>query len=134
MPLHLFVVHFPVALFVVAAVTDAFGAATENLAIRRGAGALLILGGVLTLLAFLTGQDALQAVIERFPIGSTRLEAHTQWGAVGTWVLGGLALLRALWRDRLDGPYGWVNLAAALLAGAVVIGITLSGSAISHGR
>lgn len=88
-------------------------------------GALLMLGGALALLAFFTGQGALDSVLERFPAGSPRIEAHTQWGAVGTWVLGGLALLRAMWRERLEGPYGWANLAAALVAAMVVIGITL---------
>ena len=132
MPFHLFVAHFPVVLFLVGAGADIVGAATQSGATRRTAGALLIWAGVMTLLAFLTGQGALQAVLEQFPAGSPRIEAHTQWGAVGTWVLGGLALLRALWRDRLDGVYGWANLAGALLAGVIVVGITLSGSAISH--
>lgn len=88
----------------------------------------------MALLAFFTGQGALDLAREQYPVGSPRIEAHTQWGAVGTWALGGLALLRALWRDRLNGVYGWTNLAAAVLAGVLVVGITLSGSAISHGH
>ena len=84
MPLHLFVAHFPVALFLLGAGVDLLGAATDNAATRRMAGALLIVGGVLALLAFITGQGALDAVLERFPAGSPRIEMHTQWGAVGT--------------------------------------------------
>jgi uncharacterized membrane protein len=76
MPLHLFVVHFPVALFLVGAGADLLSAARNSTATRRMAG----------------------------------------------------------WRDRLEGPFGWANLAAALLASTLAIAITLSGTAISHGR
>lgn len=51
MPLHLFVAHFPVVLFLVGAGADLLGAAMGSASTRRAAGALLILGGVLALLA-----------------------------------------------------------------------------------
>ncbi|HEV2149974.1 MAG TPA: DUF2231 domain-containing protein, partial [Longimicrobiaceae bacterium] len=58
-PLHLLLAHFPVALIVTGAAADVLGALLRRDALRRWAGALLILGGVAALLAMLTGQGAL---------------------------------------------------------------------------
>jgi uncharacterized membrane protein len=43
-PLHLFVAHFPVVLFLVGAGADLLGAAMGSASTRRAAGTLLILG------------------------------------------------------------------------------------------
>jgi uncharacterized membrane protein len=132
MPLHLFVVHFPVALVVAGAAADAGGAVLRTPRVRAVAGVLLIAGGALAFLAFLTGGGALQAALARVPPGDPRLEAHQQWGAAGVWLLLGAAGLRLAWRRRLDGARGWLALAAALASAALVVAITLSGTAIRH--
>lgn len=133
MPAHLILIHFPVALLVTGAAADLAGAATGRAGLRRGAGWLLLLGALAALLAFFTGQGALQAALGRVSPADTRLEAHTQWGAVGTWALVGAGFLRAVWRDRLSGVHGWVTLAAGVLSALLAVAITLSGHAISHG-
>lgn len=120
------------ALLLTGAAADLLGVINRSEGMRRAAGVLLILGGAGALLAFFTGQGALSAALSRIDPGSPRLEAHTQWGAVGVWVLMALAALRVLWRRRLVGVHGWLALGAALASAALVTAIAISGSAIAH--
>lgn len=134
MPAHLFLIHFPVALVVVGAMLDVIGALGGRPDARRWGGAFLIMGAAAALLAFWTGQAALDHLAGGAPLlGSPVVEAHTQWGGAGVWPLAGAGMLRAAWRSRLDGLHGWVNLAAAVVAALLVVAITLSGTAIRHG-
>jgi uncharacterized membrane protein len=133
MPAHLFLAHFPVAMLVTGAAADLAGAVLRDRRIRTFATALLITGGAFALLAFLTGGGALSAVMGRNPAGSAALETHQQLGAVGAWLLAGAAALRAAWARSLDGVRGWAALAAALASAALVVGLALTGAAISHG-
>jgi uncharacterized membrane protein len=131
MPLHLFVVHFPVALLVVGAAADLAGAALRSDATRRWAGALLIAGALGAALAFFTGQGA-AFTLGRDPETYLRLETHTQWAGPGVWLLIAAGGLRAAWRERLHGAPGWATLALALLSALLVVAIAQSGAAISH--
>jgi uncharacterized membrane protein len=130
---HLFVVHFPIALLLVGALADALGVAAGRTTLRRHATGLLILGAAFALLAFFTGQGAIGPALVRISPGSTALETHAQWGAVGVWLLAGAGALRALWRERLEGMYGWICLALAIASAALVTIITVTGTAIAHG-
>lgn len=133
MPAHLLIVHFPIALVVVGAMVDAVGTLAGRREVRRWGGTLLMLGAAAALLAFWTGQGALDRLGGGASLhASPTLEAHTQWGGAGVWPLAAAGMLRAAWRSRLDGPYGWANLAVAVLAAALVVAITLSGTAIRH--
>lgn len=132
MPAHLFLAHFPVALLVTGAAADLAGALLRMERVRAFAGVLLVIGGASAFLAFFTGGGAVSAALARIPPGDPRLDAHQQWGAAGAWLLLGAAALRAAWRRRLDGARGWIALAAALASAAVVVGIALSGAAVSH--
>lgn len=133
MSTHLFLAHFPVALILVGAAADLAGALAGRRPVREFAGVLLVLGGLSALLAFFTGGGALADAMVRVPPGDPRLEAHPQWGAVGTWLLVGGAGLRAAWRRSPGGARGWILLAAALASAAVVTAIALTGHAIAHG-
>lgn len=133
MSVHLFLSHFPVALVLAGAAADLFGAAAGRPEARRLATVLLVAGGLGALLSFFTGGSALAAVVARVPPGDPRLEAHPQWGAVGTWALVGAALLRAAWRRSLSGARGWVLLGVALASAGLVAAIAVTGHAISHG-
>jgi uncharacterized membrane protein len=133
MPAHLFIAHFPVALLLTGAAADLVGAVLKDGRVRGFASALLITGGAFALLAFLTGGGALGAAMARTPAGPPSLDAHQQLGAVGAWLLAGAAALRAAWARRLDGVRGWAALAAAVASAALVVGLALTGAAISHG-
>jgi uncharacterized membrane protein len=131
--LHLTLVHFPIALLVVGAGMDLIGAAMDREPIRRLAGVLLMLGAGAAVLAFLTGQDAADRTVGRIHPTDPRLDLHAQWGAVGSWALAGAGVLRGMWKDRLSGTYGWINVGIALVAAALVVAIGLTGTEISHG-
>ena len=131
MPVHLFIVHFPVALVLAAAGTELAGVALGSAALRRGAGHLLIAGALAAFLSFFTGSGALSALLSTTPLNPAA-DAHAQWGGAGVWGVCGAGVLRLLWRRRLDGVYGWANLAVVLAASALVTAITLSGMAIRH--
>lgn len=133
MPAHLFVVHFPVALLIVGAAADLAGAALKDAGLRRFAGVLLMLGAAGAVLAFFTGGGALSMAALRVPPGDPRIEAHTQWGGAGVWLLAVAGVLRGLWHRRLDGWQGWAALALALVSAALVVAIAVTGTAISHG-
>lgn len=131
MPIHLFIVHFPVALLVVGAAADLAGVGLRSEATRRWAGALLIAGAFAAALAFFTGQGA-AATLGRDPETYLRLESHTQWAGPSIWVLIIAGGLRGVWRNRLRGTTGWATLGLALLSAFLVVAIAQSGSAISH--
>lgn len=133
MTAHLFITHFPVTLLLLGALADLGGLALADRALRMRAGQLIIIGGIAAFLAFVTGEGAKIAVISTAQVDIVRIASHEQWGSVGTWALIGVALLRTLWRGQLDGPRGWANAAVAVLAAALVIAITVTGSFIRHG-
>lgn len=133
MSLHLFLAHFPVALFVMGFAFDLFGAATGNREARRWAGVLVILGALSSFGAFFTGGGATGELLGRGYRDFARLEEHSQWGGAGVWPLMIVGGLRAAWWGRLEGGYGWANLALAALAALLVTAISLSGTAIMHG-
>jgi uncharacterized membrane protein len=133
MPIHLFVSHFPVALVIAGAVADLAGAALGDRALRRGAGYLLVAGALAAFVSFFTGGAALSSYLMAHPAPNPAVETHTQWGGAGVWLVCGAGALRALWSRRLSGPHGLANLAVGIIAAAVVVGITLSGTAIRHG-
>ena len=133
MTAHLFIIHFPVTLLLIGALADLAGLGLADRALRMRAGQLIILGGVAAFLAFVTGEGAKIAAISTAQVDVSRVASHEQWGSVGTWALIGVALLRTLWRGHLDGPRGWVNALIAVVAAALVIAITVTGSFIRHG-
>lgn len=130
---HLFIIHFPVSLVLVAAVLEAAGAGLRDRVLRDWAWRMLLAGALAAFLAFVTGEGAMLAALSTPGIDLVRMEAHSQWGSVGTWGLLGAALLRSLWRHRLEGAFGIVNLALPWAASALVVAITLSGTAVRHG-
>lgn len=133
MPAHLYLAHFPVALVTLGAAADLAGVVMRDPRLRRFGGALIMLGALVAFFTFLTGQNALALALVRVHPGNPAIETHTQWGGAGVWVIVIAGVLRALWRDRLEGPYGWATLAAGLAAAAVVTALAVTGAAISHG-
>jgi uncharacterized membrane protein len=132
MPLHLFIVHFPLALILVGAVADVIGSASGSERMRSWAGALLMIGSFTALLAFLTGAGATSIALSRPQPEFQLVATHSQWGGAAIWPIAGAGILRGLWRNRLQGIRGWVNLAAAVLSAFLVFMISATGVAISH--
>lgn len=132
MAVHLFIVHFPVSLLLFGALVDLAGLALNDRALRYRGGQLIIAGGVAAFLGFATGEGAKMIALNVPQIDIGRIATHEQWGSAGAWALLGVALLRTMWRNRLEGPLGWVNLALGLGGTALVIGITVTGTMVRH--
>lgn len=130
---HLFIIHFPIAAAVLAAAAELIGLASDNAALRVRGGQLLMIAGFAALLAFLSGEGARLAAVNTGEVDIARLTLHEQWGSVGAWVLVGAAMGRGVWRNRFDGAIGWMNAAIVLLAAAMAVGITLTGTGVRHG-
>jgi uncharacterized membrane protein len=132
LPLHVFIVHFPLALILLGAAGDLVGTAMSSKPLRTWAGTLLILGAFAALLAFFTGAGAASIAWGRPNPDYVLIEAHSQWAGAALWPIVAAGALRAVWRTRLTGSHGWLNLAAALLSAVLIIGISASGIAIAH--
>jgi uncharacterized membrane protein len=132
MPIHLFFIHFPIALIVLGAAADVLGAIFRSDATRRWAGVVLILGGAFALAAFVTGESP-YSTLQPPMRGAPRILDHTQWGALGAWLLAAAGAWRAAWRTNLRGARGWTMLTVAVLSALLVVGIANSGMAIVHG-
>jgi uncharacterized membrane protein len=130
---HLFVAHLPYALIVFGALVDLIGALRQNEAWRRFGGVLLMAGAFPALLAFFTGQAAVAHAFARPQANFAAIEAHSQWGGAGVWVLAIGGGLRAAWRRHLRGSRGWITLAIGLVSALLIVAITQSGLAIAHG-
>lgn len=130
---HLFIIHFPVALIVAGAFLELVGVALSDSSYRVWGSRFIIAGGVAAFLGFLSGEGAKLNALSSSEIGAAALESHQQWGSVGAWALLVIAILRSMWRNRFDGAMAWVNGGLALVAVALVIGITISGTMVRHG-
>lgn len=118
---HPILVHFPIALLVVAVLFD--GAALfwrERPGVRAAAAALFTLGAVAALAAFFTGRAAADEIL--MPAAAqTTLTDHADWAARTVWFYGLFALVRLalLWFDRKGRSWtpGWAH-ALVFLVGA----------------
>jgi uncharacterized membrane protein len=130
---HLLIVHFPVSFIVLGAFVELAGAALRDRALRDWAWRLLLMGSLAAFLAFATGESARMAAMGAGYMGGPELETHELWGSVGIWALAVAALLRTLWRHRMEGPFAWINLLLMMGAAAVVVIITVFGTLVRHG-
>jgi len=130
---HLFVIHFPVVLVVVATVFDLVGVGLKDWALRDWAWRFFLVSAIAVFLAFATGDSALMGALSSATVNTPRLDAHMQWGSVGIWAIIGGALLRTLWRNRFTGVYGWLNLIVLLAAMGLLVAITYTGTLVRHG-
>lgn len=133
MSAHLFIIHFPVSLILVAATLDLIGVAMTEPGLRDWAWRFLIAAAFAVFFAFATGEGARLAALAGGGVPFSPLETHQEWGTVGIWGVIGAALLRTLWRNRISGFYGWLNLFLLLLTAGLLIVITVTGSMVRHG-
>jgi uncharacterized membrane protein len=132
MTAHLFIVHFPISLVVLAAVLDLLGVGMGDRRLRHAAWILLLVGAVAGFLAFATGEGAKLVALASMNVRMDHLETHQQWGSVGIWGLIGGALVRTLWRNRLTGAHGMLNLGLVFVLAGMVVMMTVSGTMIRH--
>ncbi|MEZ6235512.1 MAG: DUF2231 domain-containing protein [Phycisphaerales bacterium] len=119
--LHPIVVHFPIAILLIAPVFLVLaGASKRPGAMAASALIMLVLGAAFTFLAAMTGEAA-EDQAEGIAAARAVLERHEELGGIARFVFGGLALLYAgivafaLWsKDRLKRPL-WIATHAGFL-------------------
>ncbi|MDR0787474.1 MAG: hypothetical protein LBG44_06365 [Gemmatimonadota bacterium] len=130
---HLFIIHFPVSLAVIAAGLDLFGIAMDDRSLRDWSWRFLLMAAIAVFLAFATGEGAELAALGSGGVPPVRVARHAELGSIGVWGVIGAALLRTLWRKRTGGLFSWLNLAAVLIATGLLIAITFTGTLVRHG-
>ena len=116
---HPMVIHFPIALLVVAVLVDGAGVVLrKHIGIRAAAVALFALGALAALAAFFTGDSAADTV-RLSAAAQAVLSEHENWATRTVWFFGlfTLARLVLLWFDNKERPWtrGAVHVGAILL-------------------
>jgi uncharacterized membrane protein len=132
-PIHLYVAHAPLVLIVLGAVVDLLGVLTGKEQWRRWATPVLVIGAGAAVAAFATGQGAVAHAFARPSPRFAEIDVHAQLGGAAVWLLVVMGAVRVVWRRHTVGLYGWINLAAAVLAAMLVLFLTSTGLAIAHG-
>lgn len=93
--IHPLIVHFPIALLVVAALVDvvSLGLRRRYASVRHAAVGLYVLGAVAAVVAFFTGRSASDGV--DLPVAAiSTVNAHADWALWTVWVFGLYAVIR----------------------------------------
>jgi len=135
-PLHPAVVHFPIALSLVAVLLDLTSRHRRARGLEAGAAALIVLAALGSIAAVVTGNAAHDEAV--VPHAAAALVArHEQVGELAMWLLCALAVARVALalKGRFRGLVAWIYLAAAVaVAGAVGYNGYLGGTMVfEHG-
>ena len=120
-PLHPAVIHFPIALTLVALLLDVVARHRRARPLESGGVLLMALAALGGIAATLTGQAAEEeAVVPR--AAKALLDRHEDLGEIAMWVLIAVALVRVAlaWRGAFRGVLAWAYLVLALGAAALV--------------
>src|SRR5215510_10702717 len=122
-PIHKLIVHFPIALTIMAAVYDAWALYSKKPALHRTGYGLTLWAAVGALAAVGTGLQ----LAEMIRVDKGAVTGHAGFGIASTLVISALAGLRysAQAQERKDYPIGWLILevgAAALIIATAVTG------------
>jgi uncharacterized membrane protein len=120
-PLHPAVIHFPIALTMVALLLDLVSRHPRARSLEPGGALLMVLAALGGIAATLTGQVAEEdAVVPR--AAKALLERHEELGEIAMWVLIAVALVRLVlaWRGAFRGVLAWLYLVLALGTAAAV--------------
>jgi uncharacterized membrane protein len=135
-PLHPAIIHFPIALSLVALLFELIARHPRARSLEGGATLLFVLAALGSVAAVLSGQAARDdAVVPRVVV--PLLNRHEDVGELAMWLLLGVAAVRLLlaWRGWFKGVVPWAFLlAAAIAAGAVGYNGYLGGKMVfDHG-
>ena len=120
-PLHPAVVHFPIALTLVALLLEVLARSRRLRALEAGALALTVLAAVAAVVAVLTGNAAHDAAVIP-PDARGLVHTHEEIGEFAMWWLLGVAAVRSLlaWRGWFTGWRPWAYLVLVTVAACLV--------------
>ncbi len=120
-PLHPAVIHFPIALALVALLFELLARHPRARGLEGAAGLLVVLAAVAAVAAVLTGNAAHdEAVVP--PGVASLLDRHQDVGEIAMWTLLGVAAVRLVlvWRRRFSGVWPWLYLLLLAAAASLV--------------
>lgn len=151
MPLHLVVIHFPMAILLFSVLMDVLGAATKQPALKLAGGYSLIAGLATGVIAILTGFISANVVKEErsallrevLDTGATApppfldellevLQSHTVLALVALGIFGALLVWRLIYWERLRGPSLSIYLLGALVASLLLLRVGYFGGKMGH--
>jgi hypothetical protein len=134
---HLILSHLPVLGVPFGAALLAIGVWRRNLTLQRAGLVTLVLAGVASGLAYLTGESAEHAIENMAGRPESLIEPHEEAALAGLIATGLLACLgaAALWlmrRGRLGPTWGWVTMTLAIGVSLTLGWVAMLGGRISH--
>lgn len=135
--LHPFFVHFPIALLIVAAGFDTFGAIASRQPHHRTAYSIQVIAGLFALLAAFTGNQAETRLLEQpelHQVVLTVFDRHVSLGNAMIWIIIILAVGRtfAILERKSWGLGGWVFPLMSILVAGLILGTGLLGGELSR--
>jgi uncharacterized membrane protein len=120
-PLHPAIVHFPIALSLVALLLELLARHPRGRVLETSAGLLMVLAALGSVAAVLSGQAARDDAVAPAGVGPL-IERHEEIGELAMWLLLAVAAVRLVlaWRGWFKGIVPWVYLALAAAAAGVV--------------
>jgi uncharacterized membrane protein len=120
-PLHPALVHFPIALSLVALLFELLARHPRARNLENAAGVLIVLAALGSVAAVLSGNAAHDDAVVP-PAAATLIARHEQVGELAMWLLLALAAVRVLlgWRGWLKGVVPWAYLLLAAAAAGLV--------------
>ena len=120
-PLHPAIVHFPIALSLVALLLELLARHPRGRVLETSAGLLMVLAALGSVAAVLSGQAARDDAVAPAGVGPL-IERHEEIGELAMWLLLAVAAVRLVlaWRGWFKGIVPWVYLALAAAAASVV--------------
>jgi hypothetical protein len=134
---HLILSHLPVLGVPFGAALLAIGVWRRNLTLQRAGLVTLVLAGVASGLAYLTGESAEHAIENMAGRPESLIEPHEEAALAGLIATGLLACLAAaaLWlmrRGRFGPSWGWVTMTLAIGVSLTLAWVAMLGGRISH--
>ena len=120
-PLHPAIIHFPIALSLVAILFEFLARHPRARALETSAGLLMVLAALGSVAAVLSGQAARDEAVVPPPVAPL-IERHEELGELAMWLLLAVAAVRLVlaWRGWFKGIVPWAYLALAAVAAGVV--------------
>jgi uncharacterized membrane protein len=120
-PLHPAIVHFPIALSLVAVLLELVARHPRGRALEGSAGVLMVLAALGSVAAVLSGNAAHDDVVVP-RAAATLIALHRQVGTLAMWLLLALAAIRVglAWKGWFHGLVPWLFIAAAVAAAGTV--------------
>jgi uncharacterized membrane protein len=135
---HLILNHIPILGSIFGLVLIGYGLFFKNNTISIAGLVTIVIVGLFTIPAFLTGEQAEHAVEKMIGVSQSAIEEHEEQAEIAYWLMlmcGAIALgtlLSAKATQKLSPPLLWINLVMLLIVAVLMARVGYSGGTIHH--